>query len=101
MSYEIPSTYDHLKVIANKFKTVDAPDIFVRIRNSIVHSQETKRKELANIPDEVKNEALQLSIWYIELSLLYILKFEGKYSDRSTVSSALPVPDENYVPWKK
>ena len=87
--------------MSEKLKTVDAPDLFVRIRNAIIHSQENKRKELTKMPDEVKYDALELGLWYIELSLLYILKFEGKYSDRSTISSSLPVPDEVFVPWKK
>lgn len=103
VSYEIPNSFNELNLISKELtpKPIDAPDLFVRIRNAIVHSQETKRKELANMPDEVKLEALQLGIWYIELSLLYILKFDGKYSDRSSISYSLPVPDEVPVPWKK
>lgn len=45
-------------------------------------------------------EAVQLSLWYIELSLLYILKFDTKYSNRCSVelvsSYKLELP-----PWSK
>jgi hypothetical protein len=98
---EIPDNFTYLRSISEQLKTIDAPDILVRIRNGIVHSQENKRKELVNMADEVKYEALDLSLWYIELSLLFILKFKGKYSDRSSISFSSPVPDEVLVPWMK
>lgn len=60
----------------------DEVDAFVQIRNAIVHSQEEKRKKLKEIPQMVKYEVQQLGLWYIELSLLYILNFNGKYHNR-------------------
>ena len=66
--------------------TDDAPEAFVRIRNSIVHSQEEKRKKLNEIPGDAIVEAMYLGIWYIELMTLKILNFKGKY--RSRVSGA-------------
>lgn len=97
---EVPDAFPSLKQLLDNV-TVGAPEVFVKIRNAIVHSQESKRRELARMPDEVKYEALQLGIWYIELSLLYILKFDGKYSDRSSVGFSSLAPDEVFVPWKK
>jgi hypothetical protein len=60
----------------------DAPEAFVRIRNSIVHSQEEKRKKLSEIPDNAIVEAMHLGIWYIEIMTLKILGYKGKYQSR-------------------
>lgn len=82
-SSEIPNAFDQLKSLLNTYKDLsDGVGIFVYIRNSIVHSQEDKRNKLATISNQMKHEALQLAIWYIELSLLFILKFKGKYFNR-------------------
>lgn len=61
----------------------DGPEVFVKIRNALVHGQETKRVELLKISLMAKYEALQLGIWYVELSLLYILGYKGKYNNRT------------------
>ncbi|RDC64028.1 hypothetical protein [Adhaeribacter pallidiroseus] len=100
IDFEIPSAFLHLQSIAKRLEAEDAPDVFVKIRNAIVHSQEVKRKELTNMHDEVKHEALQLALWYIELSLLYILKFDGKYFNRTLVDYSAIESDEVFVPWK-
>ena len=61
---------------------IDAPDIFVKIRNALVHGQEKKRKDLADISDQAKYDMLRLGVWYIELSLLHILNYKGNYFNR-------------------
>ena len=73
----------------------DGPEAIVQIRNAIVHSQMEKRKKLNSLSFEVRYEALRLSIWYIEISLLKILGFEGKYNNQTS-----QVYDE-YVPWSE
>jgi hypothetical protein len=55
----------------------------VTIRNALVHGQEKKRAELMRISLKAKYEALQLALWYIELSLLYILEYTGNYHNRT------------------
>ena len=65
----------------------DEIDLFVQIRNAIIHSQVEKRKKLFNISPKVKYEAQQLGLWYIEISLLKILKFKGEYRNRCLSNS--------------
>ncbi len=77
-----------------------APEGIVKIRNAIVHSNEEKRKQLNKIPDEVKSEALQICLWYIELSILKILNFEGEYYNRCFYGRYENECHE-IVPWKK
>lgn len=62
---------------------IDAPDAIVKIRNSIVHSN-VKNLQFTDDILTAKYEALQLAIYYVERSLLYILKYNGNYSNRIT-----------------
>lgn len=80
---ELPNSFISMKsYLDTSADTYDEIDLFVQIRNAIIHSQEEKRKKLLRIPDKVKYEAQQLGLWYIEISLLKILKFTGKYRNR-------------------
>lgn len=81
-------------------KIADAPDAIVNIRNAIVHSQEEKRKKLSAIHYKAKYEALQVYIWYIELSLLCFLDFNGDYFNRC-LNEIYVSKAEQPVPWKK
>ncbi|MDP9954784.1 hypothetical protein J2X97_000421 [Epilithonimonas hungarica] len=81
-SYSIPNKFKRLEKFRIDNKCPDAIEAIVQIRNAIVHSQEEKRKKLSEIDVMVIYEAVQLCTWYIEMSLLYILKFEDKYCNR-------------------
>lgn len=95
INYDVPEKFTNLEKFKNDNKCIDAIDAIVQIRNAIVHSQEEKRKKLSEIHSLVIYEAVQLSLWYIELSLLYILKFTDEYTNRcSKEMSKLELP-----PW--
>jgi hypothetical protein len=100
ISYEIPKAFHELNLATFKAESAinDAPEIFVQIRNAIIHSQERKRNMLAKLSENVKFQALQLGLWYIELSLLYILKFDDKYFNRCSGIKWLG-EGEDIVPW--
>lgn len=73
----------------NNFK--DAPDTIVYIRNAIIHSSNKKRERLSDISIETLNETTEIYRSYIELSLLRILEYNGKYKNRFTkVSESVP-----------
>lgn len=96
---EIPDGLKHLKKFIKKnANTKKAAEAVVYIRNAIVHSQEKQRKTLKGIDYMVKYEALQLFIWYIELSLLRILSYNSKYFNRCSTEFFLNNREE-YVPW--
>ena len=97
VSNEVPlSLIEFNKFVKEDSDIQDAPDGFVQIRNAIVHSNMAKRKKIADLSDMVKYEALQLGLWYIELSILYILKYKGHYKNRCRYTGF--VSDEQ-VPW--
>ena len=83
--YEVPTKFKMLEKYRIESKLPDGIEAIVQIRNAIVHSQEEKRKKLSEIDNMAIYQAVQLSLWYIELSLLYILKFEGEYTNRCSV----------------
>lgn len=91
---EIPPAFTELATIPN---VQDGPEVFVKIRNALVHGQETKRAELLKISLKAKYQALQLGIWYVELSLLYILDYKGKYNNRTDGNNWRNTG--TFVPW--
>ncbi|WP_316776580.1 hypothetical protein [Pedobacter antarcticus] len=80
ISTAVPPAFKELAAIPN---VQDGPEVFVKIRNALVHGQESKRAELKKITPKAKYQALQLGIWYVELALLYILGYKGKYNNRT------------------
>lgn len=96
---EISSKFLMLKKEAKDSNWVDGPEAFVQIRNAIVHSQEEKREKLSKMDELSKYQALQLGVWYIELSLLYILGHKAKYYNRCAGVVFMDGRDED-VPWK-
>jgi hypothetical protein len=101
INYLVPPKFSHLQqFIDDNIQIIDAPDAVVQIRNAIVHSQEEKRKKLSEIHYLAKHQALQLCIWYVEMSLLAILSYNGKYSNRCSIESYSSNTVED-VPWMK
>lgn len=95
---KLPPIYDELTNINKDDSKLlnDGPKAFVFIRNALVHGNEEKRRELRSIPHKAFFEAAQLACWYIELCILYILGYSGKYSRRGPLRSIC----EEVVPWE-
>jgi len=102
LNLKIPEKFTSLKAFVDKKNNniIDAPDGIVQIRNAVVHSQEEKRKKLKDIPYRARHEALQLCIWYIEMSLLKILNYNFVYLNRCSIEMVESKRQE-YVPWSK
>ncbi|TAE40006.1 MAG: hypothetical protein EAZ70_05130 [Runella slithyformis] len=101
ISSSIPAEFTELEKFRRATDNVDdSPDSIVSIRNAIVHSQEAKRAKLSAIHHKAKYEALQVYIWYIELTLLCILEYNSKYFNRC-LKKGYATDSEEQVPWKK
>lgn len=84
MDYSVPDVFIELKDFVNGSTDVqDAPDAVVLIRNAIIHAQLEKRKRLGSIHFMAKYQALELCLWYIEMGILYALKYQGTYTPRN------------------
>jgi hypothetical protein len=100
IDFKAPRGFTNLQEFIDSTENVlDAPDAIVYIRNAIVHSQVEKRKKLSEINSNTIYEALELFIWYIEISLLRILKFNAKYFNRCLIEDNASKAEMD-VPWK-
>src|SRR5699024_9175145 len=78
----VPSEFSSLEEYRRTYSCIDVIEAVVQIRNAIIHFQQKKRKKLDKISVKTLSEAVQLCLWYIELSILYSLKFKDEYSSR-------------------
>ncbi len=73
------------------------PGVIVRLRNALVHSKQAKRIDLRNFPFDLRYDAVTLGLWYVELILLWLLDFKGRYSNR--LSGGHWAGQVETVPW--
>ncbi len=76
---DIPQALIRLYPLGQGFQW-NGPQALTEIRNYIIHPGQ-KRKRLAN-QDLPLAEAWKLALWYIELALLKICNYKGKYANR-------------------
>lgn len=79
---DIPGELAELRNAAYRLNTPTDPEIFVRLRNGIVHSNKSKRADIAPIIDSARWQALQYGLWCIEMVIIRLCKYQGVYSDR-------------------
>ncbi len=60
----------------------DGPTAIALLRNAIIHPSRKKVNKLSGTDDKVKLQLLDLSIWYLEMSLLRLFKYTGQYANR-------------------
>lgn len=95
VSTAVPASLTSLHQFAEKG---DGAEIIVWIRNCLVHGNKPKREDLMEVDLKVRNEALQLGLWWVELALLYILGHNEKYASRTRENKWKREGD--YVPWR-
>ncbi len=69
----------------------DGPDAITGIRNALVHP-----REYANLPDNSYYEAWQLSMWFLDMTMLRLCRYNGRYANRVRQRHA---GDVEPVPW--
>jgi hypothetical protein len=74
-----------------------APEVLTRLRNKLVHATATNRASLTPVSALQLWEASQLAISYVELSLLAIFGYRGKYARRGI--QGWRGEEEENVPW--
>jgi hypothetical protein len=79
---DVPVELSDLRDAAHHLKIPSDPEIFVRLRNGIVHSNKSKRADIAHIVDAARWQALQYGLWCIEMVILRLCNYKGVYSDR-------------------
>lgn len=91
---EIPDVMPELAALAKAFNWDDGPAAVTEVRNHLVHADRKSRLAGRNVP---YHEAWNLGQWYLELALLNLCDFRGKYGDRRPL--ARRVGEVTPVPW--
>lgn len=93
---DIPQRYHVLSGFAEEHSLPDACAALAELRNGFVHANEKRRRIVFGSSGKAATfNAWQLSLWYQELALLYLLRHRGRYSNRTTakwVGQVEPVP---------
>lgn len=82
ISHEIPSTLSDLTAVAKELNWADGPAATTGIRNALVHSSAEKRARIRSVGPKSRFEAWALGQWYLELVLLRLFGYEGRYANR-------------------
>jgi hypothetical protein len=98
LTNEIPDLLKDLKLHIDQNNLPDGVEAFVQIRNALVHSREEKRRKIDQIDPHIIHQAYQLGLWYLELSILRIIEYRGKYRFRCS-DKKWSGEDEIQVPW--
>jgi hypothetical protein len=73
---------------------VDGPSTIVAVRNALVHQDDDKITQYGQLPIEIYFDVWKLATLYLELAILYLLEYDGKFSNRTWVRLV-----QHKVPW--
>jgi len=92
----IPPKLTNLTVFAAVNAWSTASEALAEIRHGYVHSNRKRRQVVLSAVNLATFEAWQLSLWYQEVALLYLLGHQGEYRNRMTAES---LGEVDRVPW--
>jgi hypothetical protein len=92
----IPAKYVELAAFATANGWSSAAEALTEIRHGYVHSSKKRRKVVLSAPNIATFQAWQLSLWYQELALLFLLNHQGHYRNRVTAGW---LGEVEKVPW--
>jgi hypothetical protein len=91
----IPESLTGIKQAAGDYKYVDGPHAITEIRNSLVHPDHKREKELSPL----YFETWKLGLWYLELAILRLCDYNGTYFNRTAQNLVIGAVEN--VPWSK
>jgi hypothetical protein len=91
-----PPKLTNLSAFAATNNWATASEALAEVRHGYVHSNKKRRQVVLSAPNLATFEAWQLSLWYQELALLYLLGHHGEYRNRLTAEWLGQVEK---VPW--
>jgi hypothetical protein len=94
----IPASLGDLTKAAAAAKWDDAPKAIVAIRNCLVHPSPKNRGKLRDAPVEARCDAWCLGLWCLELSILRLCGYSGKFANR-LLRDVHRGDDVQNVPW--
>lgn len=99
---DFPDKYKQIEnqLRSEEIKFRDFPELFTFIRNSITHANHSKRIKFAKVPSLARHHIKDIGICYLELLLLKLFKYDGKYASRISPNMFVG-GNEEIVPWNK
>lgn len=95
----IPTTLSDLTQVAGTLSSdSQGPEALTYIRNRIVHAKVKNIKALLTLPDNAMTEAWKLGYTYIQLILLRLFEYQGKYLNWLEKTDTTE-PEGEDVPW--
>jgi len=96
ISLDVPSQLVDLRGYATEENCSRGPDALTSLRNAFVHPSKKKRERALATSNLVPHQAVELAVWYIELALLWVIGYQGRYHNRITAKA---VAEAGPVPW--
>ena len=95
----VPVHLIELQKLSKKHNWADGPHAITEMRNSLTHPKPKKRSRVLDAEPIAVFEAWSLSIWYLELVLLWLFEYKGSYTNllRRGCTSQEAV---ELVPWR-
>lgn len=95
ISIEIPEKIKISETIIESLENKNSPTLLTYIRNKITHPSPKNRKQLSEkVSDEDMENTYRLGRWLLELTLLSLFNYNGKYMNCSSLSCT-----RDLVPW--
>jgi hypothetical protein len=93
----VPDQMRDLQSFCEKHEFMSGPSVLRALRNSYLHPNENQYR-ISDRTAFVHNvaDAWRLGLWYADLSLLWLLGYEGEYTNRV---SAKWIGETEHVPW--
>jgi hypothetical protein len=92
-----PARSANLAAFAAKQGWTDSAEALAEIRHGYVHANPKRRKVVLSASNLATFEAWQLSLWYQELALLYLVDHNGEYRNRMAAEA---VGEVDKTPWQ-
>jgi hypothetical protein len=97
---DVPDDLNQLTEFIRKNQNLnDGVDVLIEIRNAVVHAQSAKRERWKTIKSGVIFEAWTLSMWYVELAILFSIGYEGEYINRTKRNESFEGNRTEMTPW--
>jgi hypothetical protein len=94
----LPIELPGIGATATQMAWADGPQVLTEIRNKLVHPSPRNNTRLSTVSQMVRDEAVRLSLWYLEMLILNLMNYNGVYASRLPARRDTGTVQD--VPWK-
>jgi hypothetical protein len=90
---DVPETLPAFRKWASEQdEPLSGPAAVVSVRNWVTHPTDANTKDLASLPPSDRHQAWYLALWYLDVSILHLLNYNGPYRNRANGGAYEAVP---------